>query len=371
MKKENPNRRDRIKILNERKRLCKKLGHSQAQKYITPNQNVHIWLNDHLLEDQDFSIADNGEVSLILPENMDFSENYERTAVFVNAIRIIAKAASRRSVGCSYTLRNVSFDKIRTISTSAGLVLAAEISRWNDTLPGSLTPRVEGWDPKIRLQLTELGFFELFKLPRPNVALENTDIRHIKYLKGSYGEENKTVKLRKNIESLIGDTLHGSPFLFQGLSEAINNVCEHAYPHGRSRKRWYVTGGYKIPSNELKIVFYDQGVGIPHSMPTSNSWNKVSQPLIARGVIADHGEIIRAAVEMGKTSSLKEKKGKGLQDLHEFIRQRDFGYLAIFSQKGLYKYEKNEERIKIKTVNFKRPIQGTLIIWTIQLGEKS
>ncbi|MGC6744878.1 hypothetical protein ACP0HM_10080 [Escherichia coli] len=55
--------------------------------------------------------------------------------------------------------------------------------------------------------------------------------------------------------------------------------------------------------------------------------------------------MLKAAVEIKRSSTGEEDRGKGLQDLLEFIKQRGEGYLSIMSGKGLYKYSQHDKKI--------------------------
>jgi hypothetical protein len=80
-----------------------------------------------------------------------------------------------------------------------------------------------------------------------------------------------------------------------------------------------------------------------------------------------HEVMLRAAVELKRTRTLESDRGNGLQDLLEFIRQRNDGYLSILSQKGLYKFSLDGGVESVKSQGLRWPICGTLIIWKVTL----
>lgn len=163
--------------------------------------------------------------------------------------------------------------------------------------------------------------------------------------------------------------------MHSGLTEAITNVSHHAYPdsegYSTEDKNWYLTGSYNNETKELKIVFYDQGIGIPKSLPASEVWEKVLSVLSRLPVVERKRDevLLKAAVELERTSTKESDRGKGLQDLLEFIRQRKNGYLSILSLKGLFKYSMSDGKEEIKTEHFDKPVSGTLIIWSAELHE--
>lgn len=53
--------------------------------------------------------------------------------------------------------------------------------------------------------------------------------------------------------------------------------------------------------------------------------------------------------------------------MKEFIRERGAGYLALMSGHGLYKLTVNGSGEANKTDTLDYPVEGTLIIWRVQL----
>ena len=183
--------------------------------------------------------------------------------------------------------------------------------------------------------------------------------------------------LKAGIAGIVGDAVGKWTFLDSGLSEAITNVTHHAYPEKYGfqddDKNWYLTGGYNKGNNELKIIFYDQGIGIPKSLPASEFWEVVAKVLdkLPLGTRFQDEVMLKAAVELNRTSTGDVDRGKGLPDLLQFIKQRGGGYLSILSGHALYKYTLNaaEGGGRVKSERFVDPIKGTLIIWKVVLNE--
>jgi hypothetical protein len=311
-------------------------------------------------------------VTIILPERLNFNSDLEITALNFNAIR---KLAIRRPSNKAYRLGSVNFDNLRSISTTASLVLTAELSKWNDGIRNRLIPNIQNWDKDILLNFHDLGFFDLFHRKPVGIRrltdLTSTERQIVKYIKGRCGDDQKTRVLKSKIIEMIGDPINKWMFLHSGLSEAIVNVSHHAYPkeYGYSEidKHWYLTASFDASTKELKVVFYDQGIGIPRSLPASDIWEKLLK-YVSVFPVADRLKdetLLKAAVELDRTSTEESDRGKGLQDLLEFIRQRGDGFLSILSLKGLFELEIVNGVEKVKTDHFKNPVQGTLIIWSV------
>ncbi len=305
---------------------------------------------------------------------MNFSSNYHRT---MQAIQTIRHLTGRKIFNNQcYRLCFVDFSKIEYISASAALVLTAELSKWDDSVRQRIRPKVKTWNKNILSQFDELGFFDLFR-NKDSFELEKekepSNIRFVKYMKGHLHDDEKTQHLKKEIKRIVGEDLGKWTFLYSGLSEAITNVVHHAYPDNKGYhehdKKWYLTASYDSSSRIIKVVFYDQGITIPGSLPESKLHEKVLNYL-SKLPLAERKrdeQLLKAAVEIKRSSTGEEDRGKGLQDLLEFIKQRGEGYLSIMSGKGLYKYSQHDKKSEVKSVSFALPVCGTLIVWSTKL----
>jgi len=359
----------RIGLLHRQGRGKSKNGKSNNDQ---TDSGVNNWIDSYKSNGLNVEINRN-RVTIILPERLNFFHDYKLTALHLNAIRklITNKSASHKI----YKLGTVNFDYLKSVSTSAALVLTAELSKWDDAIRNNLKPDIKNWSPDILVNFNELGFFELFKNKPNNISQFESAASHnrriVKYTKGRCGDNEQTRILKEKITEIVGDELKKWLFLHSGLSEAIVNVSHHAYPkeYGYSEidKNWYYTASYNTSKKELKVVFYDQGIGIPKSLPASDLWEKALE-FLSIFPIADRKKdevLLKAAVELDRTRTDDSDRGKGLPDLMEFIRQRGDGYLSILSLKGLFKLEIKNGVESIRSERFDYPVCGTLIIWCV------
>jgi len=381
MKKKRAFRRNRdvlIGILHRQGRTKQRRRADRHDKDRAHNQEYEDgWLDGLLEKGLNAQIVRRRSVDIYLPEKMNFSDRYDETILYITAIRKLAKAFS--SPHTLYKIGHVHFNELQQISTSAALVLTAELSLWQDQLPGNLTPRLETWNPEILTRFRELGFFDLFGHGKLNLPCNGAgaQVRIVKYVKGSC--KNKSHGLKLKMLGIVGrEKIAKWPMLSGGLDEAITNVGHHAYPEGHPisdhDKNWYLTGAFDTKTNEMKIVFYDQGVGIPGSLPASKHWEKITKLLsewdLPMGQRWHHSTLIQGAMEHSRTRTDNLNRGKGLQDLLEFIKERGAGYLSIISGHGLCKYSIENGKERTKTEHFSSPVLGTLIIWKVTLGDK-
>jgi two-component sensor histidine kinase len=175
-------------------------------------------------------------------------------------------------------------------------------------------------------------------------------------------------QLRIEIETLVGFGIK-KHFLFEGLSEAITNVSQHAYPDlgGHPIKQWWLSASYEKEKRELSVMFYDQGAGIPVTLPSSHLYEFMKE-VFNRW---QDSEKIEAAMEVGRSSSELAERGKGLQNLLEFARSHREGRLSIYSLRGMYRIVSKRDGTDPVSTTEKREYQnsigGTLIEWTVRL----
>lgn len=342
-------------------------------------QSLSSWIYRLIKKGINIHVDRKKRLTLYLPSKMNFSDRYEETVLYISAIRKLAETTE--TLKKTLRLASVNFDQLRKISTSSALVLTAELSKWDDAVRQRLRPNVSGWDPTIFKQFRDLGFFELFQNPPSQVfeqsVLKSPNLALVKYIKGRCGDGKKTRELKIKIIDIVGDNISKWGFLRGGLDEAITNVSHHAYPtsgnFSQEDKTWYLTGSYNNETKELKIVFYDQGIGIPKSLPASEIWERILEALAPVPILERKRDevLLKAAVELGRSRTRQSDRGKGLQDMLEFIKKRGDGYLSILSLKGLYKFSIRNGKEEVKSVRFDNPICGTLIIWSATLDSKT
>jgi hypothetical protein len=334
-------------------------------------QLINQKIDDLVSQGLQASHTKDGRVVLALPAVMNLSSHYNETMRYINAIRALSHNPRSRRY---YRLASVRFDELREISSSAALILTSELSRWDDSIRNNLTPQTQNWDPIIFEKFNSLGFFNLFRKAQvsPPKEKRESNVHFVQYLKGNH-EDKDYRALHVQLKEIIGERIKKWPLLHGGLDEAITNVCHHAYPttlNVRDKDRnWYLTGAFNEETRELKIVFCDQGIGVPASLPTSKIWEKVLQSVssLPSANRRKHATLLKAAMEVSRTSTDKSDRGKGLPDMKEFIRQRGSGYLALLSGHGLYKLAVDGSQEKHKSDTLDLPIEGTMIIWKVQL----
>ena len=301
----------------------------------------------------------------VAPEYMDLEDHYESTVHFFHQLRTLCEDITSPF--------KIDFTKIHHLSPAAALIFTAEIDRIVKIRARkgvNLSVRdFEKWDTSIKLQLRDMGMFDLLrpaKIPGNFWTVRNaTDEQFLKFQSGNMinGEDANTLNmLITNLTPLPSKKL-----LQVGLTEAMSNSLEHAYPEDTKEynkklgKRWWMSASFNNLTKRLSVLFYDEGIGIPKSLKKTlgEHFSSIFGQFNA-------GKLIEAATELQRTRTHERNRGKGLKDIKKYIETigRNKAQLEIHSLNGYYKYSE-----KVITKEFTSPINGTLIQWQINLME--
>ncbi|MCF1450157.1 ATP-binding protein [Agrobacterium vitis] len=278
------------------------------------------------------------------------------------------------------------FAAIDEMSTSAGLVMAAEYERVVSIM-GEPPPLInlDEWRDDVFLRLWQLGFFSTIGIA-PTVSNQimtaNEDVMTLKFLSGSNAEETEAAdKMLVELGRFL-DPGNELPEEIQlplttALSEAMINVRRHAYPEDHKFRfkhinRWWLTGSADRARRKLTVVIYDQGATIPITYSKLSESVDIREWILSRvglapksdNPFAEDGARIAAAAKFGNTQTGKSYRGKGLPDMQNAIDCCENGRLMILSRGGRYVYE-GKDRTSI--ASYPCSIGGTLIEWTITL----
>jgi len=296
------------------------------------------------------------------PENFNLREDFDEAVIFLQTIRQESLKRRKRY--------SINFKTIQTLSPAAALLLTAEMDRWRRTTKMKLVPaELKKWNPDVRRLLNEMGFFEALGMENPcgfDDLIEDENLKFIKFMSGSTSDGTYVKELRIALEKLAG-AINAKIYMYNGVTEAMANSVEHAYPPPQKfpneiYKRWWISGSYNKENGRITVMVYDQGVGIPTTLPVSRFRDLVSSFLGTLSLSATDGNMIRAAMQIGRTQTGAENRGLGLNEMRDFIVRSERGTLRIISCKGDYIFYHNEkEEVKEHDVS----LGGTLIAWEI------
>lgn len=318
-------------------------------------------------------LAETGQYELIplfLPRDSDLHGNSENFLKFINEIRNIVYHNKRRCM--------IRFDNCDSISDEAAIVLAAEVQRLEQFCYGGGKRPITGNYPSnqaIFSKLSLLGFFEHLKIHAPIRSLSQTQ----KYIQIKSG-----IRVKASLIEALYNLVFENKFLlkaqirkdlYRGLSEAMQNVANHAYEdlpgHQFSvpviRGTWWMSCFRDDHERTFGAYFYDQGVGIPATVPFRHgTW--LADAIAKLGIGNADADMIQAAMEIGRSKTNLSNRGKGMLDLKRILDD-NLGELRITSGLGRYRISNlgdgPKEELSTSTVK----LNGTLISWKIQLSD--
>jgi hypothetical protein len=339
--------------LELRNKAKRRRRHRNKHRNDVRGQAAPLLVNRHNPEQRQ---PKNRKVDIHLHERIDLEENYERTITDLTNVR--------RAVANGVNIPDLDFSRLGYISPSAALLLASEVDSWKAAIKGRrgrLRAKTDTWTPSVKKLLCQMGFFELLGMKRPEdpgIPINTTFLpfirRNVTDARTSAGEMAK--ELRKQIESVAGVEIV-KQLLFEGLSEAITNVSQHAYSPTDHVRDWWMSGA--IDKGLVIVSFYDHGRTIPGTLPASKIFEKIKD----RFGGWNDGEKIRAAMEVGRSSTGIEGRGKGLQNFLQIIRHYPGSRLRIFSNRGRLTVSNTPSGLVFESGVAESPLLGTLIEW--------
>ena len=369
--KKSHSRRRRLRHLawlenRQRKHVRRRRREGNRNRGFTPKP-VRPAFNEHTANS--VTRAADGRLIIELPACLDFEGNFENTCSHFSVLRQAVHDGTR--------VKYLRFHKLRSISPSAALVLASEVDRWNQQVKGRLKANLTTWDPDIERLLCQMGYFELLGLERPKPHLPEKSTNFLPFRRGELQKQDGgplAKQLRIDIETLLGTEIK-KQYLYEGLSEAITNVGQHAYHNATEKtlKQWWLSASYDRDTGTLCVMFFDQGEGIPKTLPRAYFFETIKDVFHSWSDSAK----IKAAMEVGRSSTREDGRGQGLANLITFARNHHEGKLSIYSLRGMYKrtfvhgnagwHFQAPTHDHVSTRDYTNTIGGTLIEWSVRL----
>lgn len=309
----------------------------------------------------------NTRIRLKLPPIMSLQDNYDETMSFFQGLR----EAIKKNRSALY----VDFTGLRKIHSCTALMLAAELDRWSQIKGVRLrAKKLAKWDPEILRLLSQMGLFELLEVSAPSLnklaVIEDGARRYIKFSTDNTTTGLFAKRLRQDLEAAAHETIEGRRHLFNGLTEAMTNVAHHAYPdeveyeYEPIRNQWWMSGSVDRVKNSITASFYDQGVGIPATLPAKYPLEHIKEFFDNVGLLNNDASMIKAAMTLGRTSTEETNRGRGLLNVRQFAANSKKGRLRILSGRGEYIFYSDG---RDELINHHQPLGGTLIQWIVYM----
>jgi hypothetical protein len=333
------------------------------------------------------------------PKQLCFTNNYLETISYIYEIRWQlfgppAKFNSRdrqRQFSLDIPLRKkresagkvpriFSLAKTVDFRLDAALVLIAEYDRYRRYI--DFRPYIDDsdWSDYVRNAFSALGFYDLVEAyghsaedPLTEADGKSADIKWVKFV---YGDKTGIGTEGSFIDALVAVAggRNDSRAIYDSLSEAITNSVLHAYPPDSEKelvpasRGWWTAGAYVESKKELHMVAYDQGVGIPATLPKQDKYKDIIKAILTMSDGREYtdADVIQGSIELGRTSTGLAKHGNGMQQIVELVDNLPGSRVLIRSGSGEVTYRGGKS---IEKANLAYPFSGTLIWWTLKLPQ--
>ena len=304
---------------------------------------------------------------IVLPKVFSLHDNHEET---VNVLERIRNQTLRRNGTVM-----LHFSAVETIDAAATLALVAEIYRVRSLRS---VQSVTGTYPRLRRiydLLKSMGFYRILNIAeRDDVPEPEVDPSKPVFLPFITGNK-VSAEMVDGFVDVIENNLFSMNEVARGrlvaaIIEAMTNTLDHAHPpdsrvlNQTMTNRWWMSSWVNIIENEITVLLFDQGVGIPNTLdPTI--YERIRTALVGvvtlRSLSAQptDGEMILAATEFHRTGTGQSGRGKGFRNMKQFVDVCADGELRVLSNRGRYRYLSGTEDHADESSS----IGGTVIEW--------
>ncbi|WP_317847477.1 ATP-binding protein [Pseudomonas sp. HTZ2] len=284
---------------------------------------------------------------------------------------------SLRKACLAHKAVRIIFAKTEKVNCCGALLMLAEIDRLSRSLQGKCTltcgyPK----DKTVEKAFQQIGLLSLLgRQHRLEITKEDTTVANWRYASDVSVNQASADSLMKVIRAQVPA---GYMKLVSGVGEAMDNAVHHAYirPRGdqlsgiaaADERRWWVFA--EVLEGWLHVAFCDLGLGIPVTLP--EKWAEQIQDILRLTTLSEgkrDRNMIRRALELGRTRTKQTHRGKGLQ--RNILRAAEDlgGRLDVYSNMGAVGFDFRSKPPKHKESAYAESIQGTVIQWSVPLTE--
>lgn len=316
------------------------------------------------------------KIKIIAPSVLDLSKikNHDPMIQFIDQIKKEAKKGRASDVAQVH----LCFRETKMITSSGGLYLLANLERLNSEAPYvkySVTKppntRMNKGDnnryPVVDSVMNWLGIYAA-------LGKEKREMRQLPMVdcwEATRGSQVASTKVGELLEKVTVSTGQNHQALYRPLVEAMSNSVEHAYRSDLYQgeqpdiKWWCIA---TIMNNKLIALVCDLGLGISKTLPKTQSKKFFSNVIEYIGhALSKDSDFIRASLQLKKSATKLDYRGKGGPDLQSVIEKIPNAKLAIYSNKGSYSYT-NRGKVTPETwFDHKLSINGTIVECSLDL----
>lgn len=311
------------------------------------------------------------------PNAMNLERDYSSTMGFIYQLRRQAFELGNFS---NFSRVNVIADlsTCASIDLPAALLTAAEFDRVRRVK--NIRPQIysDRWCDDVRDRMTELGLPDLVAATnKPRIPSHKLpDIEFVRFRSANEIDPVEAAALQSEIAAKAGIDDPATLSSLEPLIEAVSNAHQHAYPDDEGdcqlpfQRRWWAAGEFNRASNRLRFAVYDQGVGIPKTLPKKGYWGRFQSLLSDRNLELTDADLIAGALDVGRSATDLPGRGLGLDRIRKIAEQMPNGRLQIWSGGGLVRYagKGSQQPADWQRVNLSAPFSGTLIEWQFDLA---
>ncbi|MDO9624063.1 MAG: hypothetical protein Q7J46_08765 [Pseudomonas sp.] len=186
------------------------------------------------------------------------------------------------------------------------------------------------------------------------------------------GHEGDLDSIAEELPKILteGSNMELRTALLSGMAEAVANSSEHAYVKthktplpGTAPQKWWLFA--RQVGDDVAVVICDLGLGIPGTLEANWKEELASYFKSRQGVKRQDHKMIQLAFTVGKTSTNKKNRGKGLKDILKVVREQKVGSLSIYSNRGVYALD--NQRSSEASHDERNSIYGTIVQWKIPI----
>jgi hypothetical protein len=295
-----------------------------------------------------------------LPEVFSLRENFEESLAAINTIRRIVINERQRVF--------IDFSTVDKIGVSCALALSAEIYRCKYIRPGRGPRIINGNYPKneeVYKKLYYMNFYRIFGIGEPvgyDDPKDDGGNYHFMMQAFSKVDAARIAEFRDACLAAFGKLDDKARKRMQGaISEALLNSFNHAFSemgdYAVAGRHAWLAGYVNLERQEMAVMVFDQGAGIPRTLPSNLAEILVS---VLPGIdLTTDSAKIHAATQLGRTSTGTQGRGKGFRSMKAFVDACEDAELQVFSNSGRYVYRANDDRT---FADYSQSIGGTLIL---------
>ncbi|WP_313158316.1 hypothetical protein [Kluyvera cryocrescens] len=313
---------------------------------------------------------------IIAPVCIDLSKPNHHTLLvkFVDDIKKYAK----KGVSNKVAQLHLCFRETKIITSSGGLWLLANLERLRNEHPYvkySITQppatRLHDSDknryPVVDAVMNWIGIYSALGLAKREMrALPMVNCWEV-----TRGSQVASTQVGELLEKVTESTGHNLQALYRPLVEAMSNSVEHAYrvdlyQNLQPQTKWWCFAA--IMNNRLLTLVCDLGLGISKTLPKTQSKKFFVNIVeyIGHALNAD-SDYIRASLQLKKSATKLDYRGKGGPDLQSLIAKIPNAKLVIHSNKGTYTYTNRGKVKPEKWFDNKLSISGTIVECSLEL----